>query len=430
MPYRTHPTRTGRGRTALYAALAATVIGSGFVASPTSASSPTCTITGTPGNDTLRGTTRSDVICGLGGNDVLIGNGGNDVLNGGAGNDRLDGGAGNDVINGEAGNDVIVGGDGTDTASGGAGNDRIDGGAGNDVIVGGDGTDSVSGGSGNDRIDGSAGNDTVSGGVGSDVLNGGAGADAVTPGTGNDICAADSADRVSGSCSRDTTPPSLTWIDVPSEVTAGTTFTATFSLTDPSGITTGSPAAFLGGASGWVTWCGFPLEATQVSGSATDGVWQITCSVPEQAVTETYSLFLSAQDFFANSAWVSPTAGGKGELRVVGGNSDNVAPVISNLVLPESAGPGDTVTFTWDAADTTGVAYAIVWVYGPNGPISLQSYSNPFSERTTESATEASFSQTIVLPADAAAGTYAAYISTADTLGNKTMQQYASFTVG
>ena len=34
-------------------------------------SAVTCTITGTPGNDTLDGTSGNDVICGLGGDDVI-----------------------------------------------------------------------------------------------------------------------------------------------------------------------------------------------------------------------------------------------------------------------------------------------------------------------------------------------------------------------
>lgn len=414
MSPRTTTARTARRRLALSAAIvAATVgVGAGIAAGPVSAAAPGCTITGTAGNDTLRGTTRADVICGLGGNDVIIGNGGNDVLDGGAGNDRLDGGTGNDTV------------------TGGAGNDTVAGGTGNDVTSGGDGLDLVDGGTGSDVLDGGTGNDTVRGGSGNDVLKGGTGTDTVTPGGGADTCAADPADRVAGTCTPDVTGPSIAWIDVPSEVAAGSTFTATFSVNDPSGITPGSPAAFLGGAPGWITWCGFPLEATQVSGSATDGVWQISCSVPEQAVTETYSLSLSAQDFFANSSWLSPTDGGQGTVRVVGGNADSAAPAISNVALPATAAPGSPVTFTWSATDTTGVQYAIVWVYTPNGPLPLAANGGSFSQRTSESITDATFTQTITLPVDATPGDYAVYISTADTLGNKTMQQYATFTVG
>jgi hypothetical protein len=394
------PTRTGRSRrrALAYAALVATTVGIGFAASPTSAATSTssaCTITGTAGNDILRGTSRNDVICGLGGNDVLIGNGGNDVLNGGAGNDRLDGGSGNDVLDG------------------GASNDRLD------------------GGNGNDRIDGGNGNDQVLGGVGNDVLKGGTGTDTVSSGAGANTCATDPADRVAGACTNDSAGPTISWVDVPSSVTAGSSFTASFSLKDASSIDTASPNVKIGGEPGWITrWCGFAIMATLTSGTTSDGVWSITCNVPTDAVSGTYTLFVSAQDFFGNAAWLDPADQGPGVVDVVGGNSDNQAPTISGLDLTATATAGSPVTFTWNANDTNDVAYAVVWVYGPNGPLPLEAYGGMFSQRTSESATEATFTQTVTLPANAAAGTYSVYISTADILGNKTMQQYATFTVG
>lgn len=378
----TPPTRTGRSRrrALAYAALVATTVGIGFVASPTSAATstaPACTITGTAGNDTLRGTSRNDVICGLGGNDVLIGNGGDDVLNGGTGNDRLDGGTGND------------------------------------------------------RIDGSDGNDQVIGGVGNDVLKGGTGTDTVSPGAGADTCATDPADRVAGACTNDFAGPTISWVDVPPSVTAGSSFTASFSLKDASSINTESPNVKIGGEPGWITsWCGFTIMATLTSGTTSDGVWSITCNVPTDAVSGTYSLWVSAQDFFGNAAWLDPADQGPGVVDVVGGNADNQAPAISGLDLPATATAGSPVTFTWNANDTNDVAYAVVWVYGPNGPLPSEAYGGMFSQRTSESATEATFTQTVTLPAKATAGTYAVYISTADILGNKTMQQYATFTVG
>jgi len=96
---------------------------------------PTCTITGTAGNDVLRGTGGDDVICGLAGNDTLIGNGGNDMLLGGAGNDTLEGGAGKDVLMGGGGKDTLNGGTGNDALAGGAAVDKLTGGAGADVCA-------------------------------------------------------------------------------------------------------------------------------------------------------------------------------------------------------------------------------------------------------------------------------------------------------
>jgi len=58
---------------------------------------PTCTRTGTAGNDKLTGTAGKDVLCGLGDNDIILG---------GTGNDSLQGGAQNDILNGSAGADT------------------------------------------------------------------------------------------------------------------------------------------------------------------------------------------------------------------------------------------------------------------------------------------------------------------------------------
>jgi hypothetical protein len=430
---------TSRRRTTACAMLMATAIGSGFFATGASAApkaSPACTITGTAGNDTLRGTPGADVICGLGGNDVITGAGGNDLLYGGAGNDQIDGGAGNDLLDGGAGNDRIIGAAGNDGITAGGGKDTIDGGAGNDQIDGGDGSDITNGGAGNDQIDGGAGNDALAGGTGNDTLKGGEGTDAVNTGGGTDTCASDAADRVTGACTTDRTGPVITWIDAPTTVTAGTAFSAEFSVADASGIDPQSVAAFLGGASGWVTsWCGFPIMPTQISGTSTDSTWSISCSVPAQAVSSTYSLFLSAQDFFANSGSTSPRSTGNGYFAVVGGNSDDRAPAISSVVVPATATPGSPLTFTWQATDTTGVAYATVWVYGPNGPkdasgAPVVDYGSTYGTRVSGTDTDGGWSQTVTVPANAVEGTYSVRISTADTLGNKTFAQYSTFTIG
>jgi hypothetical protein len=108
-------------------------IGSGFVG-PRGISTllnlgegvPTCTISGTEGDDVLSGTGGPDVICALGGNDRINARGGDDVVFGGAGDDLAKGGAGADQLLGEDGNDTL------DTRDGVGGNDTADGGTGTD----------------------------------------------------------------------------------------------------------------------------------------------------------------------------------------------------------------------------------------------------------------------------------------------------------
>ena len=60
--------------------------------------------------------------------------------------------------------------------------------------------------------------------------------------------------------------------------------------------------------------------------------------MPANAFNDSYSLFISAQDSFANSS-DSPSA----NFRVVGGSSDNGAPVITDVVIPTSVKRGETI---------------------------------------------------------------------------------------
>ncbi|MEU3460400.1 hypothetical protein ABZ721_10635 [Streptomyces sp. NPDC006733] len=114
---------------------------------------PTCTITGTAGNDTINGTNGDDATCGLGGDDTINGGNGNDTISGGPGADTIDGQNGSDTLYGDLG-DV-----------------DLDGQNGNDTLYDHTGTDTMSGSLGNDNIDvqDGAGSDTANGGLGSDT---------------------------------------------------------------------------------------------------------------------------------------------------------------------------------------------------------------------------------------------------------------------
>jgi hypothetical protein len=223
--------------------------------------------------------------------------------------------------------------------------------------------------------------------------------------------------------------PQIAWVDVPASVTAGTSFTATFTLKDQSGVDPQSPNVKIGGAPGLITsWCGTHILATLASGSATSGIWSMTCAVPATAVTGSYSLSIDAQDTFAN--WASLGA----DFDVVGGSADDKAPAISSVVVPAKVARGAGVTFTWKATDATGVANAVAWVFGPSGIVDSKGvlvvdYGNFASQRTAGSSTEGTYAQTVTVPATAELGTYSLWLSVADDLGNKTYEPYATFTV-
>jgi subtilisin len=188
-----------------------------------SASTPSCTKTGTANAETISGTSGADVICAGGGNDTLKGLGGNDILKGEDGNDKLLGGVGDDTLDGGTGTDTasysasltavsaslatnssigegsdsfvgvekLLGSSKADTLIGSATNNTLTGGGGNDTERGGAGNDKVVGSGGADFLYGDDGADTVNskdGVNGNDSLDGGAGTDTkVTDATENSI---------------------------------------------------------------------------------------------------------------------------------------------------------------------------------------------------------------------------------------------------
>ncbi|MEV8636053.1 hypothetical protein AB0395_30800 [Streptosporangium sp. NPDC051023] len=171
---------------------------------------PTCTITGTSGDDTLNGTNGDDVICGLGGNDTINGGNGNDIISAGGGDDIVDGGNGTDTLYGDYGDDAMGGGNGADTLFGGPGNDTNDGETllggllhlfdnGNDTIDGGPGNDDLDGQNGNDTLIDHTGTDTMAGNVGNDSIDvqDGVSGDTANGGLGSDTCTVDVGDSTS-----------------------------------------------------------------------------------------------------------------------------------------------------------------------------------------------------------------------------------------
>jgi len=223
--------------------------------------------------------------------------------------------------------------------------------------------------------------------------------------------------------------PAITWVSVPTTITAGSSFTATFSVIDQNRISPQSVNVTIGGSSGFVTtWCGFSILASLVSGDTADGVWSISCQVPANAVNGSYTLSAHAQDSYANSTARASA------FTVVGGTSDDQAPAISGVTAPAQVAPGSRITFTWNAADASGVDYALVWVANSTGfastaGVPVVDYGDYTSRRTSGSERAGAYTQSVTLPATAEPGTYSVWISTADTLGNKTFEQYGTFTV-
>lgn len=398
--------------------------------------SAACTIVGTARADVLQGTPADDVICGLGGNDVLLGGGGDDTLIGGAGNDRLDGQDGNDVLNGDAGNDTLNGGGADDALNGGAGNDRLDGQDGNDALTGGVGNDTLNGGSGDDAVNGGAGNDQLNGQTGDDTLLGEGGSDAlvgdsgddvlhggdkrdrIDPGEGDDSCDGDVRDIVTGACGVDKVVPVIGPLALSREVVAGTTVTFAWNVTDD--VQMDQSWLFIGGANGWVTWCGFPVQGDVVTETAGMVEYQATCAIPANAVNGEYLVEYNAVDRYGNYAEPQRTV-----MMITAGSEDTAPPVADQLQLcTEQVSAGETATATWTLTDASGIGWGVVYVMREGGGFADntgRAWVTGFEAQVVASTeTSASLTQAITFRADAPVGTYRLWLSTGDAVGNRT----------
>jgi len=413
---------------------------------------PACSISGTASAERITGTPGDDVICAGAGNDIINGLGGNDIIFGGPGNDRIkagsgaddiygdagadyiDGGTGIDNVFGDTGNDTITGGTeadilrgdaGTDTISGGrgddeiygeAGNDQIDGGDGADKLVGGNGADLITGGNGQDLLQGGAGTDELSAGSGADLIDGGQGKDTITTGAGNDLCNADSADVRLDACKLDSKGPKFGALPmVVRQIQAGTMAVFTVNVSDVA--TVQAVYGSIGGAPGWITeWCGFRIPTELESGSEKSGTYKLSCTVPPNAVNDNYTLFLGAVDMMGH------TTEERIAFEIVGGSSDNRTPTVSKLDLPESVSPGENFVIRVEATDESVVAGIYFWFALEGGGFSGEyglhaSGSDPRTLGFTP--TDLILEQDYVFGDNAPAGTYKAWISVRDGVGNR-----------
>jgi Ca2+-binding RTX toxin-like protein len=395
-----------------------------FFPTMSSAYSPAvCTISGTTSSDRITGTSGDDIICAGSGNDTIYSIGGDDIVYGGPGNDRIYSGAGDDKILGDSGNDYVESGSGSDDVDGGLGNDTVSGGLGNDKLDGWAGNDTISGGTGRDLIEGDAGTDSLSGGTEADMINGGAAKDTIRTGSGLDSCSSDSSDVLLDECKIDGSAPEIgVQAAYVRNFTAGSIMKLNWSVSDSTGVD--KSWGSIGGAPGWITsWCGFGIEAQRISGDEKNGTYQIECQIPDNAVNETYSLFVSASDMLGNSTPFGPQI----TFTISGGSSDSKAPSINKITLAPTAKPGEEITMSVSASDETGVAVIYGWFMKDGGGFAsypdIGLYVNSStSELVSGSNKSGIFNQTHKFSDKAPAGSYTLWLSSRDELGNNTFE--------
>jgi hypothetical protein len=378
----------------------------GFPSVSSALSLPYCTIYGTDKVDRITGTAGNDIICAGAGNDIVNGLGGDDVIYGGLGNDRINAGSGADDVYGDPGSDYIDGGSGKDDISGGAGSDTISGGTEADII------------------DGDSGTDTIAGGTGDDAINGGDSKDQIRSGVGDDSCSKDPADVHFDSCKLDTNAPEIgVNTTVVRNFQAGTTIKLNWTVSDSSGVekTWGS----IGGAPGWVTWCGFGIQGNLVSGNEKSGTYQIECKLPEKAVNETYSLFVGAVDVLGNSIANMPQIA----FTVTGGSEDKSAPAVYKIALDSSSKPGAEFTMVAGVNDETGVKGVYGWFMKDGGGFASWTDGSSYvraldsAQLVNGDSKSGVYKQVHRFSSAAPSGTYTLWLSLLDELGNKSFEQ-------
>jgi Ca2+-binding RTX toxin-like protein len=296
---------------------------------------------------------------------------------------------------------------------------------GDDILSGGEDNDTLLGDGGADNIQGDSGIDSIQGGTGNDLINGGLDRDSIRAGSGLNRCLGDAADVLLDKCTIDSTAPE---IGVQSAVVrsflAGTTIKLNWTASDASGID--KSWGSIGGPPGWITnWCGFAIEAQRISGDAKNGVYQIECTVPENAVDETYYLFVSASDLLGNSTSNSPQI----TFTISEGSSDNRAPEVIEINLDSRAEPGAEFSLTISASDETGVSSVYGWIMKDGGGFAsypdIGLYADALGPALLISGNSKSgtYKQTLRFSEKAPAGTYTLWLSVVDDSGNKSFAQ-------
>lgn len=212
-------------------------------------------------------------------------------------------------------------------------------------------------------------------------------------------------------------------VSVPRQVQAGEPLLIEWSVENSDGI---DQTNFrVGGASGWVSWCPFPVFGSRISGNERLGRYRAGCTVPETTPNGTYTVFFQASS--PVGAPSEPLGTSQVDFEVVNGSSDNSPPTISQVRMPATAVVGDSITITWRAVDPSGVNYSIAWL--ANGGFALPDgtrvvdYGDFAVTRISGDEFDGVYSQTVRFTERSPLGTYTIWFSRRDDVGNRSIDE-------
>ena len=216
----------------------------------------------------------------------------------------------------------------------------------------------------------------------------------------------------------DAVPPVVSDVTVPTSVMAGEAFLITWRLTDASGVSSTS-GSVLSPTRQSVPGC---WGGQRISGTATDGTYRTSCTIPGEASNGTYRVGIQAQDTVGNSRMAPyPPADPDATFMVTGGGGDAVPPVVSDVTVPTSVTAGEAFLITWRLTDASGVSSTSGSVLSPT----RQSVPGCWGgQRISGTATDGTYRTSCTIPGEASNGTYRVGIQAQDTVGNSRMAPY------
>ena len=212
---------------------------------------------------------------------------------------------------------------------------------------------------------------------------------------------------VSASLVVDITAPTIVSVTAtPATATPGDLITVRAHVTDDSAVRAVGLQGQLAGSQGNWSFC--DSYAEHASGSGGDGVWVMTCTVPETALTGEYSIYPYAEDVAGN--WVNTNGGPSSDVRgtftITGGLSDVAPAVVHSIsVDPTTAQPGDTITVSAHVTSEVGVN-AIELQSTLDGAAGNWSFCDDYATLVSGTPEDGTWSITCTVPTEVLNGAY------------------------
>lgn len=210
-------------------------------------------------------------------------------------------------------------------------------------------------------------------------------------------------------------------------LSAGSSFTMEYEVSSDNGVDWSE--VFVAGDDGETDWCGAGIP-TVLENEGETILYEMTCTVPADAVNGMYALYIGAADLSGN--WYQAAL----PFVVGGGSSDATAPVVSDITAPATVTRSASFTITYRVTDESGVAnlpggmpFALVrlvkrgYEFGDDDDIEEWFTLTAPVSRTSGDDLDGLYEQAFRGNGETKPGTYELWLVAADRVGNMTFAQ-------